>query len=158
MSIRDFLVALIAFLSISAMITVALPEGNMRGYTKYVIGLLTILFLLTFGKEVNFDFAFGENLVQGSYDVGLAEGNANERINKLMEERIADDLLSTYPQCQRVIRVSFNKNGGVEGIEIIANGVISRSELSERYGVATEHIIIRGVGEYEDDTIPSKTE
>lgn len=150
MTFRDFIAALVAFLCVLAMCEVILPEGNLRAYVRYVAGLLTVLFLLNYGGKIEIVSVFESALFNEKDVVQKSEELVTSRVTALVEERIADDILLNFPKCTCVNRVTVNEEGKVTFMEIVTNGFVSQEELSKRYGVMTDRIVIRGVGEYED--------
>lgn len=159
LALRDFIVTLVAFLCVLAMLEIVFPEGDFRVYTRYAAGMLTVLFLLNCGKKVDVSTSFGDVVFDEKAIVHEAEILAENRVTALMTEYIADDVLSNFPECVNVNKVTISENGGVAYLEVAAKGFVSKEELSKRYGISSSQIIIRGVGEYEsNDTNSEKAE
>ncbi len=156
MTFRDFIVALIAFLCVLAMCEVILPEGNMRAYVRYAAGLLTVLFLLNYGGKLELSSVFDSSVIEEKSIIQNSEELVASRVMALVEGRVADDILASFPNCVHVNRITVNDEGKVTFAEIVAEGFISKEELSKKYGVMTSQIVIRGVGEREDSNDHNK--
>lgn len=147
MTVQSFLLSLMVFLVISTAIEFVLPSGETAAYAKYFIGLVTVLFLLTLGSKFDWENMWGDVSFQASHEIGFAEQKVSDRVQALMEERIAADVLETFPECTSVSEVVINEEGAVGALEVVTVRFVSRSAIAERYGIPVERVTVRGVGE-----------
>ena len=141
------LVSLMCYLAVVATTETILPSGEIRAYVRYFLGLLTLLYLLNFGTKVEVGTLWGELNAPSIFEQAQVEESVTNHVRELVEERVSDDVLSTFPECASVTSVSISEDGEVIGLELVTNGFVSRSALSERYGIPSQNIVIRGEGE-----------
>ena len=141
------LVSLMCYLAVVATTETILPSGEIRAYVRYFLGLLTLLYLLNFGTKVEVGTLWCELNAPSIFEQAQVEESVTNRVRELVEERVSDDVLSTFPECASVTSVSISEDGEVVGLELVTNGFVSRSALSERYGIPSQNIVIRGEGE-----------
>lgn len=145
--VQTVLLHLAVFLVLCAMVEVILPEGTLRPYIRFFIGLLTVLFLLTLGGGITVSELWPDFSGEGALNLEEAEARADERVLEMLRERIVEDILLNVPGCVEVCSVAVDETGVVTALELVVNRIVSRSEIAERYGVSPDNIVIIGAGE-----------
>ncbi len=142
--LRESLMSLLTVLTVSVVIEALVPIGKLTPYVRYFVGVLFLLVLFNMGSallSINDLGAYPETDLTGM------ETQFNERVIRIQEEKIAADLLREFSGCVSVSAVECGNDGTVKQIKIVADQILSRAAISERYGVSEENIFIQGAGE-----------
>ena len=142
--LRETLLALVGILTISVAVEALVPTGSMAPFVRYFVGTLFLLVVLHLFTSC---FSAGEMLSLPEVDAQSAELQFQERVIHLQEEKVKNDLLTVFSDSVSSCTVICGDDCTVERVELVAKAFVSRSEISERYGVLEQNIIIRGVGE-----------
>lgn len=156
-SFNGYIFSVVCIVILSGICSIIMPEGKLKKYVNLVVGILivtTIIKPVFSAKDLNFDGLLAE---MEQDDIINAQENYNEKLSENFAVNISADIsgyvLDNY-NCKSTVKATplLNSNKNIEGIKevtiVIHDGQVSTKmlmvDISQRYGINKENIIIRG--------------
>ncbi len=140
--IRNWIVNLVVVILLSVLVDIILPNGSMRKYAKFVLGILIIFVVISpiiaaFQKG----FSLEEEIFRNTHSLDMDDLKFQAQ---MIEDKYQDTILNLYKKkLQQQIMYQVRKETKTAEIEVVVS--IDEDEKSETYG-AIKKVILRTEG------------